>query len=152
MKRLIPFLLLAIIFTSCEDNMFLRSEKKMKRELQGTWQREFLGDTSKHYNEYWIFNGSDLYTVTELFDPPDTYDDCAPDERLSDNMDTSIISGFDVDARIFKAFLKLQARYECDTGFVDKWEFIELDDGVLYLAADNPIGPGVKQVEFYKIK
>ena len=152
MKRLLPFLLLALTFASCEDSMFLRSEKKMKRELQGTWQREFLGDTSIHYNEYWVFDGSNLYTVYELFDPPDTYDECAPDLRMSDNMDTSVISGFDVDARIFKAFLKLQPKYECDTGFVDKWEFIELEDDVLYLAADNPLGPGVAQIEFYKIK
>jgi hypothetical protein len=151
MKRLFAFVIIAFLCASCEDSMFLRSEKKMKEDLQGKWQREFLGDTSIHHDEFWIFSGSTLYTTREEFFPPDTYDNGAKDSVMSDNVDTMVISGFSIDARVFKAFLKLQPKTARDTGFVDRWEFIELSN-VMDLAADNPIGPGVVQREFYKVK
>jgi len=149
MKRFIPFLLIALAFASCEDSMFLKSEKKMKKDLQGVWQREFLGDTSIHYREYWTFDGNKLYTTKE---EPDTYDEGAPDSVNTDQVDTIVISGFSIDARVFRAFLKLQVEYGRDTAFVDKWEFVTLKKGVLDIAADNPIGPGVEQREFFKVR
>jgi hypothetical protein len=152
MKRLLTILFAALIFASCEDSMFLKSEKKMKEDLQGTWQREFLGDTSVHHDEFWIFTGSDLYTTLKEFDPPDQVDNGAPDGNLNDNVDTVVISGFKIDARVFRAYLKLQPRMERDSAFVDRWEFVKLEDDILHIAADNPIGPGVVQRELYKIK
>jgi hypothetical protein len=153
MKRYLFLFVIAVpLFSSCEDNMFLRSEKKMKSELQGVWQREFLGDTSIHYNEYWIFNGDYLYTAIEQTSGGSTGDVCAPDANDVDNSDTSVITHFKIDARIFRAYLKLQPSFACDTDFVDNWEFVELEDDVLYIAADNPLGPGVFQREFFKIK
>lgn len=150
MKRFLPYVLIALVFASCEDSMFLKSEKKMKEDLQGVWQREFLGDTSIHYDEFWTFDGGSLYTTYEEFSPPDQIDNGAIDGNMSDNVDTVVISGFKIDARLFRAFLKLQPREGRDTAFVDNWEFIALDDDLLNIAADNPIGPGVVQREFYK--
>ncbi len=151
-KRLFLFGILAVILSSCEDNMVLRSEKKMKEELQGTWQREFLGDTAIHFQEKWIFEGDKLYTVLRTDDPPDIYDNGAPDSTLADNQDTSVVTKFKIDAKILDAFIKFQLIYG-DTGkFVDKWEFVTLKDGVLYLATDDPASTAVLQLEFYKIK
>jgi hypothetical protein len=151
-KNIILFISAALIFSSCEDNMFLKSEKKMKADLQGTWQREFLGDTAVHRSEQWIFTEDNLYTVYTIDDPPDFYDDGAPDTTLYDNRDTNIISKFKIDAKTFKAYLKFQLVHGDTTHFVDKWEFVTLKDGVLYLAADDPAGNAVLQLEFAKVK
>lgn len=142
-----------ILFSSCEDNMILRSEKKMKSELQGKWEREFLGDTSIHYREYWTFEGSKLYTTLSVKNPPDLVDNGAVDITLADNVDTVIITGFKVDAKILRAYLKFQLidKGVDTTVFVDKWEFITLDGGVLYLATDDPNSNTVLQVEFKKV-
>ncbi len=152
LKNLVLFVLVALLFSACEDNMFLRSEKKMKSELQGTWQREFLGDTAVHYSEQWIFNGDKLYTVYQRDDPPDHYDDGSPDSTLSDNRDTNIYTKFSLDAKTFKAFLKFQLINGDTSRFVDKWEFVTLDKGVLYLATDDPKSNTVLQLEFYKVQ
>jgi len=133
-RNLLLIIMLAFIFASCEDSMVLRSEKKMKSELQGRWQREFLGDTSIHYNEFWNFNGDKLYTTYEQLEPPDNGDDGAKDSTIADNVDTVLISGFKIDARTFRAYLKLQLidrGLNDTTVFIDKWEFVTLDIGVL---------------------
>ena len=142
-----------ILFSSCEDNMILRSEKKMKKELQGKWEREFLGDTSIHFREYWTFDGGTMYTTFEEKNPPDLVDNGTTDITLADNVDTVVITGFKVDARILRAYLKFQLidRGVDTTVFVDKWEFVTLDGGVLYLATDDPASSAVLQVEFKKI-
>jgi len=154
MKYFIVFAFFSVVlFSSCEDNMILRSEKKMKKELQGTWERQFLGDTSIHFREYWTFSGSNLYTTFIENNPPDIIDNGAVDVTLADNVDTVVISGFKVDAKITRAYLKLQLvdRGVDTTKFVDKWEFVQLDGSVLYLATDDPNGNSVLQLEFLKI-
>ncbi len=138
--------------SSCEDNMVLRSEKKMKKEIQGTWQREFLGDTAVHYQEQWIFKDDKLYTVFTRNDPPDIYDDGAPDSTIADNKDTSIVSKFEIDTKISRAYIKFQLVYGDTTRFIDKWEFVTLDSDVLYLATDDPQTNTVLQLEFAKVK
>lgn len=150
-------LLFAVLFTACEDNMWLRSEKKLKEKIQGTWEHETLGDTNIHYREQWIFEGDMLHTVFIEF--PDFNDSGTKDSSFSpfypdDNADTVVKTKFTIDTRITRAFLKLQLidRGIDTTTFVDKWEFVELDDKVLYLATDDPVSGAVLQREFFKVK
>lgn len=165
MHRLLILLILSpLLFTSCEDNMVLRSEKKMKQELQGKWQREFLGvqpyvkycsstTDSVPFNEFWIFQGDYYYRVFEL-ESSVFCDFGADDQTLSDLVDTLTISKFKIDARLTRAYLKFQLidRGVDSTAFVDRWEFVELEDGVLYLATDDPVSNTVLQREFFKVK
>lgn len=154
-----------LIFSACEDSMFLKSEKKMKDDLQGLWLRNFQGihpavvncpsnGDSSYFNEYWTFNGSKLYTTFEY----ETIQGCdrgTPDSNKTDRADTVIISDFKIDTRIFNAFLKFQiisGVNDSVISFPDKWEFITLDDDVLYLATDNPQNTSVLQLEFSKVK
>ncbi|MFN5324107.1 MAG: hypothetical protein ACK5C5_04240 [Bacteroidota bacterium] len=185
-------ILLAVLFlfplTGCEDNMFLRSKKKMKQELQGTWKRNHLGDFPSFdceiqnefpFQEYWIFNGDMLHVVYDFSEPEppsctskypdfgtrdlsiDTITSVVPNKYVHfDKSDTNIVADFSIDADIFKAFLNLTII----SGVVDSvnpgeklvvltdWEFVELDDGILYLAGDNPSGSGAIQREFYKVQ
>lgn len=157
MKSRFPFITLlfvAVLLTACEDNMWLRSEKKLKEKIQGTWEREMLGDTNFHFREQWIFSGDMLHTVYYELDSPDLLDSGTKDSVLSDNADTVVKTKFTIDTRITRAFLKLQLidRGVDTNTFVDKWEFVELDDKVLYLATDDPVSNSVLQREFFKVK
>jgi hypothetical protein len=141
--------------------MILRSEKKMKKELQGKWQRSFLGISpvkkcsgdSTLYKEFWSFNGDYLYVTNEYEDMLGC-ESGVPDVNYADLQDTLVITKFEIDARTLKAYLKLQLidRGNDSTAFVDKWEFITLDDDVLYIATDDPKGNSVLQREFFKVK
>lgn len=176
---------MVLLFTSCEDNMFLRSSKKMKEELQGTWKRNHLGiipcfncntgggNIAKYYfQEYWIFKDDRLYTVYEFSSPvqcginyPDigtkdfSIDTVGTNDFIHfDKVDTNIVANFSVDAKVFKAFLNLEFvsgntdTTASDNNLVPSWEFVELEDNRLYIAADNQTGNAVLQKEFYKVK
>jgi len=162
-NRFLVAAFLVIIFSSCEDSMILKSEKKMKDDIQGTWRRSFQGADkyfgncgvdSMYYDEYWIFSGDNLHTTYEYASSA-TCDYGTPDKTNIDAVDTVIVSKFKIDTKLFDAFLKLQLiSGDVDTGstFYDKWEFVTLDDDVLYLATDAKDGAGVVQREFIKIK
>ncbi|MFM7079867.1 MAG: hypothetical protein ACKOYC_08765, partial [Bacteroidota bacterium] len=75
-----------------------------------------------------------------------------------DKTDTNIVADFDIDATVFRAFLNLDFisgnndTIASDNNLVPEWEFVELEDNRLYIAADNETGTSVLQKEFYKIK
>ena len=154
-----------LTFSACEESMFLKSEKKMKDDIQGLWLRDFQGapryiincpsvHDSLNISEYWHFEGNMLYTTFQ-YDPPLACDRGTEDVNKNDHIDTVVISQFKIDTRLFDAFLKFQVISGVNDSvitFPDKWEFITLDDDVLYLATDNPSGTSVLQLEFSKVK
>ena len=154
-----------ITFSACEDSMFLKSENKMEDDIQGKWLRNFQGRTiyiancpvlhdTVEVTEQWEFVGNMLYTTFQ-YDPPLACDRGTVDLDLTDDIDTVVVSQFKIDTRIFDAFLKFQfisGTADSVSSFPDKWEFITLDDDVLYLATDNVNNTGVLQLEFSKIK
>lgn len=188
MKTTLKIILVLLILSplaGCEDNMFLRSKKKMKEELQGTWKKNHLGNnpsfvcniapnnsTEFFVQEYWIFKDDRLYTVYDYSTSPTcgfTYPDIGtPDLSLDtlasgqyvhfDNSDTNVVAGFSIDTDVFKAFLNLEFisgnndTLVSDNNLVPEWEFVELEDNRLYIAADNASGNTVLQMEFYKVK
>jgi hypothetical protein len=165
MQRFIILLFfMSFILSSCEDSMVLKSEKKMTRDLQGKWQREYLGEPpysvggcysdTVYYYETWTFKDNN-WVQTYEFNVPVFCDGGIPDVTNNDGSDTLVLANFKVDARVSRAFLKFQivARNPNDTTkFVDKWEFVELEDKVLYLATDDPNSNSVLQREFFKIE
>lgn len=144
--------------------MVLKSEKKMKEDIQGKWQKSFQGRQSLltcaiigdsiPYNEFWTFDGDMLYTTFE-YQIAVPCDRGTTDISYLDGVDTGVVSKFKIDTRILDAFLKFQlisggndSTYE----YIDKWEFVTLEKDLLYLATDNPKGNSVLQLEFSKIK
>lgn len=158
--------LTVFLFPSCDDVMILKSEKKMKEDLQGEWLRSFQGQTpyilncpsnhdSAFYEEHWTFNGSNLHTTFHY--GPYSCDRGTPDFNKTDRVDTVLVCTFNVDARLTRAYLKLQlisglVPNDSTSEYFDKWEFVELSDDVLYLATDARNNSGVEQREFSKIK
>jgi hypothetical protein len=159
MRLNIFFLFLAAIFlSSCEDSMFLKSEKVLKNKIRKTWQMDafgnqaliyFIGGDTVYYNEFWTFKDDKLYTIRELVNPGNFYDFGTVDSVQNDNKDTVDIATFSIDTKIFNAYLKLTLISGGTQYFVDKWEIIELDSDILDIAADDPGGSGVIQYEFY---
>lgn len=169
-NRVLLILTLGILFASCEDNMLLRSEKKLKQDLQGTWLRSFQGlpayvdcdgeapgsDPPIVISEYWTFKDNRLVTYY-IYESIPICEVGTPDSTKADRNDTVVVSDFKIDAKVFKAFLKLQlisgaVDSSGNSQFVDKWEFVELSNDVLYLAADDPAGSGAVQREFSRVK
>jgi hypothetical protein len=176
--------LVILLFAGCEDNMFLRSSKKMKEELQGTWKRNHLGqfpgslcritpaDTSTvYFQEYWIFKDDKLYTVFDFGTDRSCFNNMdagTPDLSVvadtinnfyvdSEPKDTNVVANFSIDADVFKAFLNLEFISgnninDQNLFLVPSWEFVELEDDRLYIAADNETGNEVLQKEFYRVK
>lgn len=162
LNKIFLFAMAVVVFSSCEDSMVLKSEKKMKKDLQGTWKRDFqgrhlfvkVGTDSVFYDENWIFSDDQFYTTYNYY-IQNSLDVGTPDINLNDNVDTAIISKFKVDAKLTRAFLKFQlisGGNDSNVTYIDKWEFVTLKNSVLYLATDNPDNNGVAQREFYKIK
>jgi hypothetical protein len=184
-KAYLVLLSIVVLMSGCEDNMVLRSSKKMKDELQGTWKRNHLGvipffacntgggnSINYYFQEYWIFKGDRLFTVYNFTTAPScgsTYPDIGTKDLSIDTIgtnqfvhfdktDTNIVASFDVDANVFRAFLSLEFisgnndTIISDNNLVPEWEFVELEDNRLYIAADNETGTSVLQKEFYKIK
>ena len=96
--------------------MVLKSEKKMKEDIQGTWQRSFQGRNpfinncgadTVFFSEYWTFVGDNLYTTFEYAGVVNC-DRGTPDSTYLDGIDTAVVSKFKIDTRILDAFLKFQ--------------------------------------------
>jgi hypothetical protein len=162
--RFLIAVFIVAVFSSCEDNMILKSEKKMKSDIQGTWQKSLQGreallscasfGDSIPYVEYWTFKDDMLYTTFE-YQIPVSCDRGTPDSTYLDGIDTAIVSKFKIDTKLFSAFIKFQVisgTGDSTYSFIDKWEFVTLDKDVLYLATDDPKSNSVVQLEFYKIK
>lgn len=117
------FLLLPIIsmlfFCSCENFEWFKSEKGIKKELEATWDREFLTDTTLH--EFWFFKEGKL-TVTKV-DGNDTLSNATVDYSL--------------DAGITNSYLKTNTFQTGDYNQNLKWNIVILDKEVLYLVSEK---------------
>ena len=107
-------------------------------------------------SEYWTFKDNRLVTFF-VYESVPLCEVGTPDSTRADRNDTIVLSDFKIDAKVFKAFLKLQlisgaVDSSGNSQFVDKWEFVELSNDVLYLAADDPAGSGAVQREFSRVK
>jgi|GEM_PF-699035 len=145
--------LLVAGFISCEENMWLKSEKKLRGQIEGTWDKLFV--TSHVYtNETWEFkDGTILITVTEKTD--NHFDDGYVDLNKADGLDTMImdLGNYSINAKIDNAYLTLSNLEEnvvesAKQGLNAKWTIVDISNGGMYIAADN--GTAIIQREFEK--
>jgi hypothetical protein len=160
MKKL-PVLLIfaAIMFVySCENFDWFRSESTMKKQVQGTWVRDFLTDTAAV--ELWTFKDGKLQVLRNLIgyhcDTPYPCDFGNTDLNKTDGNDTIVLDSgsYSVDAKLTVSYLKtsdLKAIGENNYNY--KWTIVQIDNKILELAADGAErtgGAGVIQREFVK--
>jgi hypothetical protein len=127
-----------MVFTSCENNQWFRSEKELKKKIQGSWKRQFFTvlpnpDYGLNFNEeYWTFKEGDVYRMQIKGSNTDTVDD----------------GTYTIDAKWFSSYLKMEGFTNDSIGlFNNKFTIVELNDEVLLIATDIQQG-GVAQYEF----
>lgn len=131
MKTLMILLLSVFFLCSCESYDWFQSEGKLKKEIQGTWKREFM--TYSDYEEDWVFKDGKI-TIIHIKTPSDTIDN----------------GNYSIDAKITSAYLKITDLVDSSfSQFNDEWTIVQLDKKVLYLATDYKTG-GVVQREFIR--
>jgi hypothetical protein len=147
------FALITITFTSCEENMWLRSEKKLRNDIQGTWNRLFV---TSHVtaNEYWTFKDG-VIAITTVEITGSSLDDGYADVNKTDGQDTLTLDygNYNVDAKIDNAYLRLSGLEEniiesAKQGLNAKWTIVDIDSKTFYIAAEN--GSAIIQREFEK--
>ena len=131
-----------IIFTGCENNEILLSEKKLNSELNGTW-KIVAPRPSVDFTETWVFGGGAI-TVSSK----------------KDNTPARVATGnYSVDAKFSKAYISLSSfnfpdNQPLHSGFTAgvlnrRWTLVELQDGVLYISATDDAG-AIRSLEFVK--
>ena len=160
MKKLpLLILLAAIMFVyGCENFDWFRSESTMKKQIQGTWVRDFLTDTAAV--ETWTFKDGKLNVLRNLVGyhciSQTSCDFGNTDLNKTDGNDTIVLDsgGYSIDAKLTVSYLKttdLKAIGQDNYNF--KWTIIQIDNKILELAADDAEregGAGVIQREFVK--
>ncbi|HNQ12743.1 MAG TPA: hypothetical protein PKH65_04145 [Bacteroidia bacterium] len=130
---------LILSFSSCENKQWLQSEKKLKKEIQGSWQRIYASPSIENRYEHWIFNDGAIYITKRNTDG---------------SIDTTDHGKYRIDATMFEPFL-ITSDLEQHVPNVSmeklngKWTIVELEDGILYIA-HQPENSGVIQREFIK--
>ena len=132
--------LVFILFYSCLKQEYFKSEKEVKKDLQGTWKliaipKYNLNDTIKtEHIESWTFN--------------DTY------VTIINNGQTAT-STYSVNTTISKAEIKLDgitpefvlpARHRNN----GTWQIVKLDNSILSISSDRDGTSGLIQLEFQK--
>lgn len=151
--KIVSIIFVVLFLSSCEENMWLRSEKKVRNELEGNWNR--LSMTKNVIKiETWSFkDGVVVITETEMV--PNNLDDGFKDLNTSDGLDTVTIDvgNFSLDTKLNNVFLRLSELEKnvvesAKQGLNAKWTIVDIDKNLLFIAADN--GSAIIQREFEK--
>jgi len=133
MIKLLMFLTVIVFFCSCENFDWFKTDSGIRKDIQGTWKREFLTNTD--FEEDWNFKDGKI-TIVHL---------------KNNTYDTIDQADYVADAKMTVSYLKISGLTK-DTTLIqynNKWTIIQLDSKVLYLATDYS-GGGVLQREFEK--
>ncbi len=153
LSGIVLFVSLVIGMSGCEENMWLRSEKKLRGKIEGSWNKLFVTQqvVSK---ETWTFKDGVL-VITGVEKNPNSIDDGIADVVQNDGSDTLSmdIGNYSIDAKIDNAYLKLSNLEKnvvesAKQGLNGKWTIVDIDNNTLYIAAEN--GSAIIQREFEK--
>ncbi len=132
--------LVFILFYSCLKQEYFKSEKEVKKDLQGTWKLIAIpkynvnGNLITEHIETWTFN--------------DTY------VTIVNNGQTAT-STYSVNTTISKAEIKLDGIspefvYPARSRNNGTWQIVKLDNSILSISSDRDGTSGLVQLEFQK--
>ncbi len=140
--RYLAVISLVIVLASCESKTFLRSKKKLEKDIQGHW-RPFPG-TSKYgttvydRNVQWIFDNGSV-RISEV--------DASGNDHILDQ------GTYSISTKIDNCFLSIDGftsrDYDSTYDFNIKWNIIQLNGSVLDIAG-RPNNAGLVELEFKK--
>jgi hypothetical protein len=131
-SRAAVFSLIVILFASCESNSWFQSEDTLKAKIQKTWDMVRIPSTRPA--EEWIFKEGKLMHFV-----------------YSGNSVDSAVANYSISTTYTKAFLTISdapADHDAVYFLNAKWEIIELDGGLLFIATDYNGTTGLRQREF----
>jgi hypothetical protein len=131
-SRAAVFSLVLMLFASCESNSWFQSEDTLKAKIQKSWDMVRIPSTRPA--EQWIFREGKLTHFLYNSANPDT-----------------TIGNYSISTTYTKAFLTITdvpAQKDAYLGLNSKWEIIELDGGLLFIATDYDGTTGLRQREF----
>ena len=142
---LILYILGLTSFYSCQKQEYLKSEKEIKKELQGTWilipiPRYDTIQNPDHslsvfiHNETWTFDDTKVTIVNNLQVGTSTY-----------SVHTSVSKAeVYLDGIIPELILPARPRSN------GTWQIVKLDGSILSIASDRDGASGLTQLEFHK--
>lgn len=122
--------LFAFILTACESNNHFRSKKKLKKQIQGSWELVY-----PELNETWIFENGVLYV-----------------DKLVGSAVAKDTGSYSIETTWKEPYVNIRGIELFVSPGLDlngKWTIIELDGRILYIAI-RPDGTGLHQREFIK--
>ena len=132
--------LVFILFYSCLKQEYFKSEKEIKKELQGTWKlisipkKDIIGTDTIDHVESWTFDDTKVTIVNYNQTGISTY-----------SIHTSITQAkFKLDDIIPKFILPARPRSN------GTWQIVKLDGSFLIIASDQDGLSGLTQLEFQK--
>lgn len=158
--KIIAFFASISFFYSCENFDWFRSEDTMKKQLEGTWSREFFTNNLK--TELWTFKEGKLRVFSYDLAPYDTNcahitggcDEGLADLNKKDGNDTLILDSgaYVVDAKLTVSYLKTSnlVANGVEYNYTYKWTIVQIDEKILELVADRKDIAGNIQREFEK--
>ncbi len=153
-KILIALFAIVAVLASCESNHFFKSEKKLKGDIIGVWNRIPLGSSDVDKDK-WTFEDGTISIVTYRTNYDTLYDSGSyyQDSTQADGVDTLYMDKgtYTVDATVAAPFLKIEGLTLSSSEFYNsKWTIVQLDGQILEIATDYPNNAGVLQKEFLK--
>jgi hypothetical protein len=121
--------LVVLFLFSCQSNRWFQSESSLNAKIQNTWNKIRINPAAPI--EQWKFSDGKV-TRMEIY----------PDTTITDN------GNYSIHTTLSKAYLTITDFILVNDELNAKWEILELDGGVLFIATDHDGRTGVKQLEF----
>ena len=118
-----------LILSSCDSNRWFQSEDTLNAKIQTTWNKIKINPNAT--SEQWRFSEGKVFRMK--ISPTDTAQD---------------VGNYSVSTSLSKAYLTITDFTMVTDELNAKWEILELDGGVLFIATDHDGNTGVKQLEF----
>ena len=120
----------ALILSSCETNRWFQSEDSLNAKIQTGWNKIRINPNA--FVEQWRFNEGKVYRlIGPLLTPAD--------------IDTG---NYSVSTSLNKAYLTINDFKRVEDKLNAKWEILELNGGILFIATDHDGSTGLQQLEF----
>ena len=141
--RFIPVMLVLLSITAlfgCEKYEYLQSEKKIEKQLKGSWELVRIPVRDEAGNELprqrWTFTDDQIFTKRSYNNGPYAdYDNAA----------------YTVETKLMKVLFYTNGFNPLDELDAD-WTVVRLDEDFLIIATDYYDSKGVKQLEFTRVK
>lgn len=123
------FAIAGLIFVSCESNRWFQSESTLNAKIQTTWNKIRINPVAPV--EQWTFSEGKVTRIK-----------MTAQDTLVDH------GNYSISTTLSKAYLNITDFTLVADELNAKWEILELNGGVLFIATDHNGTAGLQQLEF----